>query len=326
MIFSENDYLKLYAHNIAVKGSEQSAIYNLQEQKITLIPNILYELILTLESQPVKVIRDQYNEENMIFFDRYVEFILEKDLGFLTREPNSFPLLDQVWDSPGIINNAILEYDFKGYDMLKVVEELNLLGCRHLELRLSFHEARNIQAVQGILSLFNNKVFKSITILIAYHDMLSLELIESIYQGCSKITHIIVYNYNKPEKVCSVIENIKFLRQDLSATVFNSTFPSDKYFVNRLFFMESLYYNVFYNKKVTVNRLGEIKNHLSLKETFGNINDISIKAVLDSTRFKELWGASNDKIEGIKDSALRYCTFITNELIKVSEENYQILY
>jgi SPASM domain peptide maturase of grasp-with-spasm system len=325
MMPDKNNYLKLYAHNIAVRGNKQSAIYNLQDQKIIPIPNILYKLILKFKCHPVKVIQDSYGIENKVLFDRYLEFLLKSNLAFLTPEPDSFPEIEQTWCSPEIINNAIIAYDFEQYDIGSVIDELHTLGCKHLELRLTLPQTSCEETLCDLFNLFNNKVFNSLIILIEYNIILSLKMVESIYARYSKITCIIIYNCKKSIAFNSTINEIRFIEENLSITQFNNPFPSNKLFVNRQFFMESLNYNVFYNKKICINNEGEIKNHLQHKNSFGNVNDVSLNSVINKTNFKELWEASNDKIEDIKDSELRYCMFISNELIKLPNGNYKII-
>ena len=57
-----------------------------------------------------------------------------------------------------------------------------------------------------------------------------------------------------------------------------------------------------------------VKNSLNNPLYFGNVNKHKIREVISSESFQKLWHANPDKISGLRDSALRYATFLTADL------------
>lgn len=99
-----------------------------------------------------------------------------------------------------------------------------------------------------------------------------------------------------------------------------------KYLINNIqYFYECQEYNPYYNKKVSIDRKGDIKNCIKNKAVFGNILYNKLEAVIQSQAFREFWFVSHDRILEIKDSELRYNYIITNDLEKVSDQYYRLI-
>ncbi len=74
-------------------------------------------------------------------------------------------------------------------------------------------------------------------------------------------------------------------------------------------FTEAQCHNTCLNRKVSINKSGEICNCPSMPKTFGNIKNKSIKEVIENPDFTKFWGINKDKIEICKDCEYRYiCT------------------
>lgn len=79
--------------------------------------------------------------------------------------------------------------------------------------------------------------------------------------------------------------------------------------VNNLTYFESQYHNTCLNRKISIDINGEIKNCPSMKESFGNINDISLKTVLGKEEFKKYWNITKSQIDICKECEFRaICT------------------
>ena len=62
-------------------------------------------------------------------------------------------------------------------------------------------------------------------------------------------------------------------------------------------------------KKLHIQLDGSLKNCPSMKESFGNIQDITLIEVLEEPSFKKYWNVHKDKINVCKDCEFRYiCT------------------
>jgi radical SAM protein with 4Fe4S-binding SPASM domain len=77
--------------------------------------------------------------------------------------------------------------------------------------------------------------------------------------------------------------------------------------INIKFFTESLQKNVFFNKKVYLSAIGEIKNSPYSEIVFGNIQENNLEQVINQDDFKILWNVKKDSMDVCKDCELRYC-------------------
>jgi len=76
--------------------------------------------------------------------------------------------------------------------------------------------------------------------------------------------------------------------------------------INIDFVSESMKFNNCLNKKVAVDKNGNIKNCLSLNEVFGNLNKDSLPNIILSTKLKDKWNISKDQIKTCMDCEFRY--------------------
>jgi SPASM domain peptide maturase of grasp-with-spasm system len=318
-------YFKIFAHNIPVSGKERSAIYDLQKGEITLIPNILYKIIQDLNQQSLNDVRLKYAPNNPELFDNYINFLLKKDLGFKTKSPESFPDLILEYDIPTEIYTAIIESDFKKYNVKSLLETLNELLCQNLEMRLNINDLTE-EEVLSFVRLLDEKTFRSVVLILDYRQELWYEdWAITLYEACSKINKIIVVN-------CPINFESKEYSQQISYSTKTLSELGEyrkRYIVNQNYFTEALQFNPFYNRKICIDNNGNIKNDLRQQESFGSIADREnvahqLNEILNNESFRERWHASPDTIEELKDSELRYCQFIPFLLEKNKEKCWSI--
>jgi SPASM domain peptide maturase of grasp-with-spasm system len=310
---TKRKYFKLYSHNIPVRGISRSAIYDLQQCAIRFIPNILCDILQELSNTSIDEVQQQVAANNPDVFQKYITYLLEKDFGFLTNDPEHFPQLNLQWQMPCEVQSAVVQYSFKQYDLEKLFQNLDDLLCRYLELRIEdWQNPDNIEILTEVLSQSEDKVFRSINLWIPYTEQL-LNNSAVLFDANKKINYIIVYNTPFKYQHQQYPNNIIFVEQDL---VEMSSIGKEKYIVNIHYFSEAQKFNPYYNKKVCIDYQGNIKNDLYHERSFGNIVDNDLLAVVRSDAFQELWNARPDEIIGVKDSELRYCMLLTDELTK----------
>jgi SPASM domain peptide maturase of grasp-with-spasm system len=313
-----NTYFKLFAHNIPVLGKSRSAIYDLQKGCIVFIPNILFQIIQDLNVNSLQDVRFQYAPNQPELFDNYISFLIKKDLGFKTKNPKSFPELDLSFDAPTDIYSAIIESDFREYDINNVITSLDEILCRHLEIRLNINDLEKEEII-GFFRKINNKSFRSIIVLIEYRSELWYEnWAKEIFEVCQKIEQIVITN-----------APIKFDTEDYPKQIMFSTQSIEevslykkRYIINLNYFSEAQRFNPFYNRKVCIDVMGNIKNDLRQTYSFGNVLSDAILQITETQEFRAFWNASPDRLEEIKDSELRYCQFLPFLLTKNNENNW----
>ena len=311
---STKPYFQLYAHNIAVKGSTRSAIYDLQRQDIVLIPNILHKVLQHLSQHPWQETQQVFAPGNPSVFQQYIDFLLRKDLGFFLHNPASFPALSLAWHSPHHLQNAVVSYAFAHYRLGAVLAQLDELQCRHLELRLHL-PGPNWPEVVAFFDQMATMSFTSVSLLLAYSEAVPDEQqLALFYEQFPKIQHIIVHDAPYGAPSAAHPEHVVFVTSDLQREL-----PRDRYIVNSEFFTEALRFNPYYNRKLCVDDAGNIKNCLLQPEYFANVNTTRLADVLQTPGFQELWHAAPDQTVGLRDSELRYAHFSADYLVRDAE-------
>ena len=313
-------YFRRYAFCIPVLGKDQSAIYNLQKGQIKLIPNSMVEAIEQLDANPVAEIISELHEDSIEIFESYLQFLIENDLGFLTDEPALFPAIDfQTWDSPEMINNAIIEYS-QVYDFDLLCQQLNNLLCKYLEIRV---ESLDFSEHEKIVRCFEGTLFRSISIVAAHHPSLTEEKLGKLCNKEQRVSRYIIYKAPSEFRE-KAYPRMRFTVKDVSQQ-FTEHFPQDSYYISLPFFRESKLFNPYYNKKVCIASDGSIKNCLMHTKSYGNLAINSLDEVINQESFRALWHASHDKILGIKDSPLRYCQLYSSNLRKTDKGLYEMI-
>jgi SPASM domain peptide maturase of grasp-with-spasm system len=91
--------------------------------------------------------------------------------------------------------------------------------------------------------------------------------------------------------------------------------------INIKAFSEALKYNTCLNRKISIDKAGEIKNCPSMPESYGNIDVVGLKEALSNKQIKKYWHISKDEIEVCKDCEFRYiCTDCRAYLSEPSNE------
>ncbi|MCB0651664.1 MAG: hypothetical protein KDC85_10350 [Saprospiraceae bacterium] len=319
-------YLKLFAHNKLVRGKDKSCIYDLHNNDVVLIPNIFYDILNDLPEHSIEAIQKQYAPDEPEVFDQYVQFILNKNLGFTTHEPRLFGELDTSWEQPHHIQNGIVEHRVDSpFELSRVILKLDELLCRQIELRILPGE-QPIDELTAQLTLLNGKVFRNVTLFLKYNASMTAEKVATLYNEIPNLGFVLLFNSPETREVPGCNGKALFSSRPIEDFPFESEAGfKEKYIVNITYFMEALQFNPYYNRKVAIDHLGNIKNDLMLQPSFGNINDLDLKEVIATPEFRELWYASPDKIIGVRDSALRYCRHLPYALRKVEDGNYEIV-
>lgn len=302
-------YFKLFAHNIPVKGKSKGAIYDLQKQQIIPVPNIMCDILTDLNSDSVENVTQKYAPNSPELITNYLNIIKQKDLGCEVFSLGEFPNLSYDWVSPSHISIAVIEHSFEHYNLNNVLAQLDDLLCKHLEFRLTLPSSNEF-VLEKTLDFINGNVFKSVTLLIDYQSI-DLQKMELAFEKCKKIDLIVVHNAPFTIKSERYPRNILFTELSLEEMKAQT---QGKYIVNRSYFMESQHFSPYYNRKVCIDKLGNIKNSLTQDYDFGNVNQHSLKEVVFSKNFQTLWHAKPDRVMELKDSALRYATFLTEDL------------
>ncbi len=319
-------YLQLFAHNILVRGKDKGCIYDLHNNDVTLIPNVFCDIVEDCVEHSIEEVQKQYAPEDPEVFDQYVQFIVNKNLGFTTEDPHLFPPLNTHWTPPHHIQNCVIEYNEQSpFSLSEIILKMDELLCRQMELRISIG-AQPIEDLTKELLLLNGKAFRNVTLFLDFNESMTAEKVVELYNQIPKLGYVFIYGSPTTTEVEENKGKILFTTRKMADFPFidNAEFKN-KYIVNITYFMEALKYNPFYNKKMAIDAMGNIKNDLMLDQSFGNIKDGNLNEIIESDSFQELWHAAPDKIVEVKDSALRYCQHLPYALRKNEEGEFEIV-
>jgi len=103
--------------------------------------------------------------------------------------------------------------------------------------------------------------------------------------------------------------DIFLLKAKLNSPNCCGSIEKDLFTSNIKFFTESLHHNSCFNRKISIDAEGNIKNCPSMAESFGNIRDTTLAEAIEKPGFKKYWNINKDQIAVCKDCEFRYiCT------------------
>lgn len=315
-------YLQLYAHNVPVRGAASGAIYNLHQGTLVRVPTVLLGLLEQLAEAPLATVR-QRHAYDLASFDRYIEFLLGRDLAFQTEEPARFPALVPAWHYPGLLTHAVLEYEFANYDLPDVLRQLDRLLCRHLELRLDLG-SQPLSALEELLVSVATSAFRTIALFVRHTEATTPAALDALFAAHSKLTYI--FCHSAPATVRSAHHaRVLTTRWPLPADGALPALPAPRYIVNSQFFAEAQLHNPYYHGRVCISRLGQLKNCLRHAPSFGQVQARPLRELLAQPDFQDLWYACVDKIDGLSDSELRYALWLPYALRRTSAGRYALV-
>jgi len=296
------EYFLLFSNCILVKGFLRSTICDLQRNKIYFIPNDLANLIIDSNNLLLK-----QTIEKSVFFPWFQMLIVE-ELGFYTERPLCFPKIEMKWDSPEIINNAIIEMDNISEDVLhESIKKLNNARCKFIEFR--YYKTSNIEILFDALYILRNGYVRGVIIYIPFCKDNKLLQIKKILNSTGLIREIIVHSVDA--KIVEEIEDDRlfFTSQIISSNTHCGEISADYFAINLNSFSESKKFNSCLNKKISIDSSGQVRNCPSMFDHFGSIKEFDIVNVAKNKKFTKYWNISKTQISVCKDCEFKnVCT------------------
>lgn len=303
-------YFKLFSCCIPVKGASISIICDLQRNEIFYIPNELYEILLNNVIDVEKLVAS-FSIEEQDTIREYFDFFIDKEYGFYTDTPGSFPEINKEYIIPERINNVIVDVSNQSnHNFDRILFSLNILGCKFLELRFFSHILLS-DVIDQYLSKISGSRLRSVTLFMRYCEDLTKENIyDAIISKYTFISKVIIHSapYKKNEKSLKY-GMLYYLTTEIISEKQCGNISKGYFSVNYPTFLESLNYNSCLYKKLAVDSSGLIKNCPSCESSFGDHKKDDIVEIVASSEFQKVWSITKDNIEVCKDCQFRYiCT------------------
>lgn len=309
----KNERFVLFSNCFLIKGYNRSIILDLQREDTYVIPNTMHDVITLLKNDELDNILDLYDDENSKILLEYLDYLEKNELGFYIEknELNLFTQLNTKFEIPNKISNSIIEIsEFNNLIIENIIKQLDELNCKFTQI-ISYLELSK-ESLLSILKAFDNSNFRSIELILKYSEDYDNEFIQSLDQYNFRITSLIIHS-SPFEKEYGFLElsqfYIRYVKKHLLSFIFCGNFSKDYFSANYYKVLESINHNSCLNKKISIDKEGNIKNCPSMPQSFGNIKDSTLEEALNHPDFKKYWNVNKDMIAVCKDCEFRHiCT------------------
>ncbi len=306
-----NEYFIMYSCCKVTKGLQRSVIIDLQKEKFYFIPNAMALMLYELNVEPYLIFVKSLKEEEKSIVEEYVSFLIKHDIGFFGNKSdmNSLPKIEMTNYDSSVISNAIFDFDNIHYLRKEIVNDLDELGTKALQLR--YYNPKIVLHLESDLNLFNRSIIRHIDLVIPYFDGIQEYLVKTC-QKHDRLSFITVFSspYNKfVADINNSFSKIVFTTEDIINEK-KCGIISDLYFsCNLKTYTESILRNTCLYQKISIDKNAYIKNCPSMKTNYGNISNRSLKDVINDDGFTDYWNITKEKIIKCKDCEFRnICT------------------
>jgi SPASM domain peptide maturase of grasp-with-spasm system len=320
---NSNKKLKLFACCIPVKGAERSIICDLQRHIYDFIPNDLFDILSLHDGKSLFEIQKHYNNEYDQIIEDYFTFLISKEYVFQTDNPNFYPAMSLEWHEPFLITNAIVDIDSET-EYENILQQLNNLKCKFVEFR--FFTEIDLKIVNDVLSHLEEakSIIYSLGFVISDSRQATIENLQKLIRDNPRISYFLVTNSKTNSFIDPVHDRMGYIYYSTEKVTTESHcgLISRNFVVNTKLFTESQKHNSCLNRKISIDKNGNIKNCPSMPESFGNIKNTTLEQALNKPNFKKYWNITKDQISVCKDCEFRHICTDCRAYVEDPEDNY----
>ena len=301
-----DSYLQLFPCCKIVNGSQKDAIYDLQREEYQLIPHALTSILEDAKTMTYGEIKAKYDKFSHILKE-YIDFLIRKEYVAIDKHRLDMMDIEPDYHTFSIISNAILDFDINSkYDVKSVIEELEELRCENVELR--FYDEITTKKLLEILSLFDGTSIRDVEVLLPYKNIFDLQNIEKIHLDFPRLRKLTLHkspkkleSVNLHEEIC-IIYTSETITDETCCGIVNEWYMLPKTDL----YLESKQYNTCLNRKIGIDRKGNIKNCPSSSLIYGKVGDTKLADIVELPQFRLYWNIKKDDIMVCKDCELRH--------------------
>jgi SPASM domain peptide maturase of grasp-with-spasm system len=306
-------YFNLFANCIPVKGAKNFIICDLHLNRYRSVPEFVYFIFTEFKDKSIKEIKSHFNGKIDKEIDDLLMHLSADDWGFFTNEKKAFPEIDLEYSTPNLFDNAIFDYDGSStYNLLEAILKVDSVGCQAIQIR--FFSEITLKFLRNLVESLNTVNIYYIEIFLRKELDFKISNLRDLFKVNSRLKKIFLHNQTKSSLLKSTnkigdfgqIYTFKtdFIDETMCGQIRKENFVSDL-----VFFAESKKFNNCLNKKISIDKDGNIKNCPSMKNHFGKISETSVESITKNRKYKALWKINKDKVDICKDCEFRYiCT------------------
>lgn len=254
-----------------VEGFNRTSICDLPRNNYQFAPKELKSFIQHVERPDFDTLQD-IDENDKSWLDNFIAN------EYITRVPNNhyeyFSPLDLSWEHPSIIISAVIHEQVSD----NIIPILDKLVCKQIVILVE-----NKASIEMILKKhFKETNYQGLEFILDQIDLDDIEI------NRLKSNYPILHNITKKGKFGGSIQNL---------------------ITNIELFTESIHFHNYFNRKVYIDKNGDIKNSIETNTIHGNIKELDVNefiSVINSEKFQAIWNAKKDDCDICKDCELRY--------------------
>jgi SPASM domain peptide maturase of grasp-with-spasm system len=303
----------LFACCIPVKGASRSLICDVQRQHFDFIPNALYQLLTDNRQDSLAHILEQYGADNAATILEYYTFLTDAEYGFWASpdELALFPPLSLDWKVPYTVTNSIIDWDENShFDIKQVITQLDELGCAALQLRC--YSQQPLSFFEDLLLFTKTSRIKAIDLVFPWFQGLTSMDLVTLAEQYLRINSIVVHSapfIDYIDDVNNRLTRVVFTPEVVTSEHHCGLVFADYFTLNMSVFTEAHHFNSCLNRKISIDKQGQIKNCPSMPQSFGDVAITRLQEVLEQPAFTRQWHITKDDIAVCKDCEFRYvCT------------------
>lgn len=211
------------------------------------------------------------------------------------------------WDSSSYITNAIIEISEKNglieeARLDALFKNLKVLLCKHIVVRFTSFFA--VEHLSRFFNMIKHDNIHSIIALFDYNAAYHSDEFGDLTLDHHNLKTVIVFDspFDK-----NYGDTIYFFKKKYSLQ-FDKKISEFK--IHHELYSESFLHHSYFNRKLFISALGEIKNAPEADEVFGQIEELNdlkkLKKIISTPHFQKYWSVHKDIMDVCKDCEFRY--------------------
>lgn len=319
-----DEYLRLFADCVPVKGIRRSVIYDLTRGDLHIFPTEYFPVLEWLTSRPITKVLDELDataasqqREILGRLDEFLAFLFDNELAMFTADPSRFPPIELTWDYPGDVQNAILDVDAELHDFQAILDQLDALGCQFLQVR-GFSPLLTLDVCSQILTFAANTSLTSVELILQYDTTVSDADLVRFMRAQPLVTSLTLHSAPARTRLSVAMADPQGTEPTTTREVMFTpqVIDSEKHcglitqaYLNApsvAVYTEFRQFNGCLNRKISVDSTGQIRNCPSMSASFGDARSTALAEAVGNPEFRSAWSLTKDRIEICRECEFRY--------------------